>query len=100
MSHDERMEKAINAIESGEAKNYSEAARKYNVERSTLSRRHREKTRSRSQFLPESIQCLTAEQEETLISLINRMTNRGMPLRSQIVRNLAEEMIGREVHKN
>ncbi|KAL5316020.1 hypothetical protein ACEPPN_016894 [Leptodophora sp. 'Broadleaf-Isolate-01'] len=51
-------------------------------------------------FLSESIQCLTDEQEEVLIKHINRMTERGMPPTSQIVKNLAEEIIGKPVGKN
>ena len=39
-------------------------------------------------------------QEEALIQQINRLTDRGMPPTSGMVRNLAEEVIGRPVGKN
>ncbi|KAF2257890.1 hypothetical protein CC78DRAFT_481059 [Lojkania enalia] len=38
---------AIESLESGESINHGEIEKKYSVERSTLSRRHRAKTQSR-----------------------------------------------------
>ncbi len=70
------------------------------VNRQTLKRRFYGEQSSRA--LANSIhrQNLTIEQEEQLISHINMLTNRGLPLTSSIVRNLAEEMIERPVGKN
>jgi len=43
---------------------------------------------------------LTNAQEEALIEQINKYTDRHIPPTSQMVKNFAEEMIGREVGKN
>ena len=43
---------------------------------------------------------LTSAEEETLIAHINKLTDRGMPLTSSIVRNLVEEIRGEKVGKN
>jgi hypothetical protein len=92
--------KAKAAIESGECANYAEAARKFKIDRTSVSKRCRGKTRSKSQFLSENHQCLTTDQEELLISHINKLTDRGMPPTTQIVKNLAEEIRGSSVYKN
>jgi hypothetical protein len=83
-----------------EAPNYAVIAKKYNLERSTLSRRHRGKTVSREQYESEHMQCLTNAQERVLINQINRLTKRNLPPTSQMVRNFAEEIIRRLVGKN
>ncbi|KAF8854188.1 hypothetical protein BDZ45DRAFT_677075, partial [Acephala macrosclerotiorum] len=44
--------------------------------------------------------CLTNTEEELLIARINELINRGMPPTSQIVKNLAKEIRGKEVKKN
>jgi len=45
-------------------------------------------------------QRLTIQQEEVLIGHINKLTDRGIPPTSRIVRNLAEEIVGSSVGKN
>ena len=55
---------------------------------------------SRQEATSEYHQCLTATQEEALIKLIDRLTNHGLPPTNSIVKNLAEEIIGRRVGKN
>jgi hypothetical protein len=45
-------------------------------------------------------QALTNAQEKVLIGIINRLTERRMPLTSAIVTNLAEEIRGASVGKN
>ena len=100
MTETEDMIKALAALELCDVPNYSAIAKEYRVRRTTLMRRHKGQTRPRADFLSESVQCLTNEQEEVLIKHINRMTERGMPPTSQIVKNLAEEIIGKPVGKN
>jgi hypothetical protein len=100
MSYEERMQKALDEIGSSLEPNYATIAKKYKLERSTLSRRARGKTTSRAEFLSEVKQCLTNAQERVLINQINRLTERGIPPTSQMVKNFAEEIIGREVGKN
>ena len=80
--------------------NYTEIARKFKLDRRTLARRHQGQTVSRAEANSEYRQCLTNAQEEALISQINKLTKRNLPPTSQIVKNLAEEICGREVNKN
>ena len=94
------MEQAVVECTLFEVPNYAEIARKYNLDRTTLSRRHRGKTTSREQYQDQVHQCLTNAQERVLINQINRLTARGIPPTSQMVRNFSEEMIGRAVGKN
>jgi hypothetical protein len=64
---------------------------------STLIRRAQGKITSREEFNSQTLQCLTNAQERVLI---NRLTECGIPPTSQMVKNFAEEMIGRAVGKN
>jgi hypothetical protein len=100
MGYEDDMKKALAEVESCSKPNYSEIAEKYGLVRSTLSRRARGETTSREQFQSDKHQCLTNAQERVLINQINRLTNRGIPPTSQMVKNFAEEIIGREVGKN
>jgi hypothetical protein len=95
-----RIAAAIAAIRSGEIKDYSKEAAKYNIDRTTISKRIRGLTKSRKDADSFWRQCLTSAQEETLIAHINKLTDRGMPPTSSIVRNLAEEIRGAKVGKN
>jgi hypothetical protein len=95
-----RIAAAIHAIESGECADYTEAALKFEVDRTTISKRIRGITQSREDANLECRQCLTIAQEETLIQRINQLAERAMPPTSQIVRNLAEELRGEPVGKN
>jgi hypothetical protein len=99
-THEARIELAIADLESQEAPQYRATARKYALSACTLRRRFIRETMSRKAAGSEYLQCLTFSQEEVLIAQINRLTDRGMPPTSQIVRNLAEEIIGRPVGKN
>jgi hypothetical protein len=95
-----RIASAIAAIRSGEIKDYSKAAAKFNVDCTTISKRIRGLTKSRKDADSFWRQCLTNAQEETLIAHINKLTDRGMPPTSSIVQNLAEEIRGAKVGKN
>ena len=101
MATEEDIQAALHACNQTLNPNYTQIAKEHNnVDRSTLSRRYRGQTTSRA--IANSIyrQCLTNAQEEQLIAQINKLTIRFMPPTSQIVRNMAEEIIGREVSKN
>jgi hypothetical protein len=100
MDYEERMTAAFAALDLQKTRNYSQVAKKYGLERTTLSKRYKGETVSRKVFLSESRQCLTEAQEEALIEQINKLTDRHIPPTSQMVKNFAEEMIGREVVKN
>ena len=60
---------------------------------------HRSRT-SRQAAVSEHHQCLDTAQEEALISLINYLTNCGLPPTNYMVKNLAKEIIGCLVGKN
>jgi hypothetical protein len=100
MDYEQRMEAAFAALDLQETRNYSKVAKEYELERTTLAKRYKGQTVSKKVFLLESQQCLTIAQEEALIEQINKLTDRHIPPTSQMVKNFAEEMIGREVGKN
>ena len=80
--------------------NYSAAAKRYNVSRLTLYRRHTGKNGSREDAASEHHQLLNNVQEDTLLRYIDELTHRSLPPTTQIVKNLAEEMLGRPVGIN
>ena len=87
----EPIEAALAAIESlgpGESINYTAIAKKYGVERSTLSRRHRARTHAR---VDEGInrRKLSPQQEKELVSYIIRLTQRGLPPTRAMIQNFA-----------
>jgi hypothetical protein len=100
MTNEEAMKKALAELESSSKPNYTEIAEKYKIGRHALSRRHQGQTTSRRDFFSNHRQCLTDIQEELLVDQINRLTDRGIPPTSQMVKNFAEEIIGRVVGKN
>ncbi|KAF8860695.1 hypothetical protein BDZ45DRAFT_741118 [Acephala macrosclerotiorum] len=57
-------------------------------------------TRTRREVNAFYYQCLTNTEEELLIARINKLINREMLSTSQIVKNLVEEIKGKEVKKN
>jgi uncharacterized protein YoaH (UPF0181 family) len=95
-----RIAVAITVIQSGEFIDYSKVVAKFEVDRTTLSKRIRSLTRSREEAISFFLEALTNEQEEVLIERINKLTNRGIPPTSSIVKILIEEIKGREVSKN
>jgi transposase-like protein len=98
--HDALIELAIADLEAEKGALIAEVARRWGVQRSTLSRRWHGKTASRKEVSSTFHQRLTNAQEEVLIDQINKLTVRKMPQTSQIVRNMAEEIIGDVVGKN
>jgi hypothetical protein len=100
MDHEARIQAAITDLESQDRVNYAATAKKWNIDRSTLSRRHRGKTASNQDANSYARRQLTDTQEKTLIQYINKLSNRGLPPTPQIVKNLAEEIIGITLGKN
>jgi hypothetical protein len=100
MINEDDMEKALSALSEQLIPNYTQIAMKYAIHRTTLMRRHQGKTSSRTQATSLYHKLLTDTQEEALIDQINKLTIRGLPPTSYIVKNLAEEIIGREINKN
>ena len=97
---EERMLKAIEDLNTQLTPNYSGTAKKWDVIRTTLMRRFTGQTSSRTVSNSKYRQCLTNAQEELLIGHIKILTDRRLPPTSQMVRNLAEEIIGDSVGKN
>jgi hypothetical protein len=85
--------------------NYSTIAKKHStkqfqINRSTLSRRHRGKTTSQAEYISNVSRALSDIQEDTLVLVINKYTARGIPPTSIIVKNFAEELYRYELDKN
>ena len=99
-THDARIELALDDLHRQEKPNIMGTAKKHGLVESTLRRRYQGKHLSKAAAASEYRQNLTFVQEETLISHINRLTDRGLPPTSRMVRNFAEEMIGRPIGKN
>ena len=99
-THDARIELAIADLANQTKPNYLATSKKYGVARMTLCDRFHGQSLSKQAAASKYRQCLTLVQEEALITHINSLTDRGIPPTSRIVRNLAEEMIGKPVGKN
>ena len=92
--------KAVLVIRSGEFKDYSNATKKFYCSYTAVMRRIKGLTKTRQEANSFYHQCLTTDEEEVLISRINKLIDRGLPPISQIVRNLAKEIRGELVEKN
>jgi len=95
-----RIAKVIAAIESGEIKDYSKADRRFKVNHTTISRRIKGVTYLREEVDLLYRQSLISTQEKVLVEQINRLADRRVPPTSQMAKNLAEEIRGKEVGKN
>ena len=93
---------AIADLSKQDKPNYAATARKYPpVNCQTLQWQFLGWQTSRAQANSEVWQCLTLVQEEVFIGHINMLTAQSIPPTSQIVKNLAEEIIdGKPVGKN
>jgi len=79
--------------------NYAETAKKFNVDRSTLSRRHRGKTAS-VKAGRQTTSILSNQEEITLIDYISKLTERGIPPTNAIIRVFAFNISGKQPGKN
>ena len=92
---------AIESIEllgPGEKINYTKIALEFGVNRSTLSRRHRSITGSKSDGIQQ--QKLDQQHENELIRYINRLTERKLPPTRSIIRRFAIQIAGDHVGVN
>ena len=99
-THDTRIELVLADLKRQDEPNIRGTARKYQLIESTLRRRFQGKNLSRSAANSGYRQNLTFAQEQVLIGQINRMTDCRLPPTSRIVKNFAEEVIGRLIGKN
>jgi hypothetical protein len=91
-TRDSQIESALADLESQDSVNYAATAKKWEIHRSMLNRRHKGQSTSRAVANSKYRQRLTKVQEETLLKHIESLTERYMPSTSQIVQNLAEEI--------
>jgi Tc5 transposase DNA-binding domain len=96
----DRIKAAMDQLDSQRALNYAAAVRDHNIDRTTLARRYNSKTVSRAEANSTYRQRLNDVQEDTLLRYIDTLTDRHIPPTSQIVRNLAEEILKGPVGKN
>ncbi|KAF1937743.1 hypothetical protein EJ02DRAFT_322539, partial [Clathrospora elynae] len=90
------IEKAIEDIESreeGASFSYREVAKKYNISRATLARRHQGQT----QPCRLANLALHPQQEKELVQYIKGLTERRLPPTRTMIRNFASSLAGREV---
>jgi transposase-like protein len=93
------IEAAIKAIESCEPSAsflYREVAKRFGVDRNTLSRRHKGKTQSHATASQQQ-QVLSPLQEQELVRYIERCTEQGLPPTREMVRNFASAVAKWEV---
>ncbi|KAK1916434.1 hypothetical protein P3342_004253 [Pyrenophora teres f. teres] len=75
---------------------YAQIARKYSVEPTTLARRHKGVSTSRSREA-QNRQALHPQQELELLRYIQRLTRQGLPPTRAMIRNFASQITQREV---
>ena len=75
--------------------NISATAKKHGCDRTTLSRRFRNVTKSK-ESANDSMRLLDHVQSKALIKYINDLTKRGLPPTTTMVRNLAAGIAGRQ----
>jgi hypothetical protein len=100
MDHNARIQEAIADLESQSHVNYAATVRKWGVERTTLAKRHKGQTGTREDATSDVHRRLTDVQEQVLITHINKLSDRGLPLTLQIVKNIAEEIVRKELSPN
>jgi hypothetical protein len=96
------IQEAIEYIESrepGDQFSYRKVAEKFNVDRTTLARRHQGKqstyaTKGKRQ------QLLDPQQEHKLVLYIERCVRRGLPPTREMIANFAETIAKREVSQS
>jgi hypothetical protein len=77
--YNDRIELAVADLESQEFLNYVQTAKKWNIHRSTLSRRHRGVTGSKDDQYSYAVQAFINVQEDVLVRYINDLSIRGLP---------------------
>ena len=93
------IQEAITYLESDEAgddSSYRKVAKKFNVDRTTLSRRHQGK-QVNNEAKAEHQLLLSPQQEQELMLYIERCVRRGLPPTREMLRNFAGTIVNREV---
>jgi hypothetical protein len=92
MDHEARIQAAIGDLASQVRPNVSATARKHNVAQRTLAHRFKGETVPNQEATSYSRKQLTDTQEETLITYLNKLNDRGFPPTPQILKNIAESI--------
>ena len=79
MDHNARIQAAINDLRSQDRRNIAATAKRYGIARETLSKRFRGATGPNQEATSYSRKQLTDTQEETLITYVNKLNDRGFP---------------------
>ena len=85
---------ALKLLEPGEEPNFTQCAKKYRCNRTTLSKRWRGVQGSMAQKI-ENQQLLNNTQQAELLLYIEGLTARGLPPTREMIRNFASEIAGR-----
>lgn len=93
-------EAALTSLNFQEALNILTTAKEFGVVESTLRRKFRDQTISIQQTKFDIHTRFSQPQERALINQINRLTDRGIPPTTRMVKNFAEEIIKDNVNKN
>ena len=94
------IDKALKDLASQESPNYGATARKYGIDRTTLSRRHRGLARSRAVNVANTKSLLTPQQEKELVDYINKLSVFGLPPVVSMIRNFAFNISKKTPGKN
>ena len=94
------IDKALKDLASQESPNYGATARKYGIDRTTLSRRHRGLARSRAVNVANTKSLLTPQQEKELVDYINKLSVFGLPPVISMIRNFTFDISKKTPGKN
>jgi hypothetical protein len=92
MDHNTRIQSALEDLYSQTKPNITATAKKYGIARKTLSDRFHGKSSTIKEATSYSRKQLTDTQEETLITYVNKLNDRGFPPTPQILKNIAESI--------
>ena len=99
-SKETQIERTIAHLNRQETLNYAATTRLFEIEPSTLRRRHQDLTVSRAETYSNVHQRLNNVEEDELLCYINSLTDRHIFPTIQIIKNLTEEMLKDPVDKN
>jgi hypothetical protein len=97
MANEADIAKAISDLDSMEKPNFFAVAKKYNVNRTTLTRRYKGQTVSNREATSVFKQLLTDAQEDVLLEHISKLTARGLPPTPQMLRNIVIKAVGHDI---
>ena len=95
----DNIEAALQDLSLQDPPNITATARRYEINRSTLSRRYNGVTTS-AEVKAQKQQLLSPPQEQSLVDYINKLTEDSLPPTVQIVRNFAKEIAQQEPSRN